>query len=57
MGNTRDSGKSGTSSPLDAWGEDAKYPVSDWQLEVANNNTRLGYWDWVNKKKVENKDG
>lgn len=29
------------------WGSDEKSPVSDWQAEVANDDTRLGYWDWV----------
>ncbi len=29
------------------WGSDEKFPVSDWQAEVANDDTRLGYWDWV----------
>ena len=29
------------------WNEDSKFPVADWQYEVANGDTRLGYWDWV----------
>ena len=29
------------------WTEYAAYPVQDWQHEVLNDNTRLGYWDWV----------
>lgn len=29
------------------WNEHADYPVEDWQHEVADGNTRLGYWDWV----------
>lgn len=29
------------------WGTHAKYTLEDWKLEVANNDTRLGYWDWV----------
>ncbi len=32
---------------LGLWGSDEKYPVADWQFEVANDDTRLGYWDWV----------
>ncbi len=24
-----------------------RYPVEDWQYEVANDDTRLGYWEWV----------
>jgi hypothetical protein len=30
-----------------AWGEHPQYLVSDWQHEVAEGNTRLGYWVWV----------
>lgn len=29
------------------WAEHPKYPVSDWQYEVANGDTRHGYWQWV----------
>ena len=29
------------------WDEHPDYPVSDWKYEVACNDTRLGYWDWV----------
>jgi hypothetical protein len=32
------------------WGEHPDYPVSDWQYEVQNNDTRNGYWDWVSNK-------
>lgn len=28
------------------WDEHPSYPVSDWQSEVANDDTRLGYRDW-----------
>ena len=32
----------------DYWGEgDKGYPLEDWRSEVQDNNTRLGYWDWV----------
>ena len=31
----------------DTWGSDPFYPVGDWQYEVANDETRLGYWEWV----------
>jgi hypothetical protein len=30
------------------WGKHPRWPVEDWQYEVANGDTRLGYWDWVN---------
>lgn len=33
------------------WGEhDAypvAYPVEDWVMDATNNDTRLGYWEWV----------
>lgn len=29
------------------WGEHPKFPISDWKLEVENDDTRRGYWDWV----------
>lgn len=29
------------------WGKHPNYIVADWQYEVTNNYTRLGYWDWV----------
>ena len=31
----------------DYWtGEDPDYPVADWKTEVANGDTRAGYWEW-----------
>ena len=33
--------------PDSHWDEDPELPVCDWQLEVANDDTRLGYWAWV----------
>ena len=32
---------------LNHWDENPDYPVANWKLEVANDETRLGYWDWV----------
>jgi len=29
------------------WGEHPDYPVEDWQHEVRNDDTRVGYWEWV----------
>ena len=29
------------------WGEHPDFPVADWQLQVANDETRAGYWEWV----------
>jgi len=31
----------------DHWENDPHYPVDDWKAEVANDDTRLGYLDWV----------
>ena len=32
---------------FDPWIDDPEYPSADWQAEVANGDTRLGYRDWV----------
>uniref|UniRef100_A0A6M3IMI3 Uncharacterized protein n=1 Tax=viral metagenome TaxID=1070528 RepID=A0A6M3IMI3_9ZZZZ len=29
------------------WDENPEYPRSDWKDEVNNDDTNLGYWDWV----------
>ena len=29
------------------WGEHPLYSPSDWQEHVRNNETRLGYWEYV----------
>lgn len=40
------------SSPFDYWGgENADWPVVDWKYDVANGDTRLGYWEWVEANK------
>ena len=33
--------------PEDIWADDPRYDAQSWRYEVANNDTRLGYWDWV----------
>lgn len=33
------------------WGEHPDYPVQDWQSQVADDDTRLGYWQWVANEK------
>lgn len=38
---------------VDFWSSDPDFPVSDWQYEVANGDTRIGYWEWVKIKKEE----
>lgn len=41
-----------TGPPLGTWAEDENplYPMSDWRHEVANEDTRLGYKEWVAHK-------
>lgn len=29
------------------WGEHPAYPPSEWVAAVVNDETRLGYWAWV----------
>ena len=29
------------------WGELAGHDVADWRYEVANEDTKLGYWEWA----------
>lgn len=36
--------------PYDIWGEHETYPRADWKYEVQNDDTNLGYWDWVKSK-------
>ena len=31
----------------DHWGQGPAAPLASWQEQVANGDTRLGYWDWV----------
>jgi hypothetical protein len=33
------------------WHEDETWSVEDWQYEIANDDTRLGYADWVRWQK------
>lgn len=37
------------------WSEHKEYPRQDWQYEVANNNTNLGYWEWLSHR-LETRD-
>lgn len=37
----------------DPWKEVDGHPVDDWQQEVVNNNTRLGYAEWVAHRKED----
>jgi hypothetical protein len=29
------------------WAEHPRYPVEAWRYDVAEDNTRASYWDWV----------
>lgn len=31
----------------DYWADHDQFPLADWQQQVQDKNTRLGYWDWV----------
>ena len=33
------------------WDEDPSYPLADWRYEVKHDETRLGYWKWVELQK------
>lgn len=39
------------------WGEHPDYPFADWQREVEEDSTRLGYWQWVANKIDLEQDG
>jgi len=36
---------------IDSWAEDKTYTRADWHMSVANEDTQLGYWDWVEHMK------
>lgn len=36
---------------IDSWEDDPEYPVADWQHEVAEDSTRLGYTEWVSHQR------
>ena len=35
------------------WGEHPDHDVDSWKYEIANNDTRLGYWDWVEARESD----
>lgn len=37
-------------TPESHWDHPPDFPVNDWMYEVANDNTRQGYVDWVNSQ-------
>jgi hypothetical protein len=40
-----------------AWGEHPDHMPEDWQSEVANGDTRRGYWSWVAVQIEQDGDG
>jgi hypothetical protein len=32
---------------VSVWDDDEQFPIEDWRSEVINDDTRLGYWEWV----------
>lgn len=42
--------------PESCWDEHADYPLADWQHEVAEDNTRLGYVEWVSHQQEADAD-
>lgn len=38
------------------WAETPGFPLSDWKYEVANDDTRLGYHEWVTSKRASQRD-
>lgn len=39
------------SDERDPWGQDNRYQLIEWRAEVENDETRLGYWAWVDHKR------
>lgn len=38
------------------WGEHPDHDVDSWKYEIANNDTRLGYWDWVDARESDGEE-
>jgi hypothetical protein len=38
------------------WGEDPRVPLCEWQYEVRNGDTRLGYWEFVQARMDEDEE-
>lgn len=41
----------------DPWAEDPKFPASEWRREAWEDNTRLGYWEWVQHQRESAETG
>jgi hypothetical protein len=33
----------------EGWGQHPRFTMEDWRNQVSNEDTRIGYWDWVEK--------
>lgn len=49
-------GTKGVSESLSHWDEHPEYPLDDWKHEVANDDTRLGYMEWIEGREAEEAD-
>lgn len=38
------------------WEERPEHKLETWQYEVANDDTRMGYWDWVDARESEGEE-
>lgn len=38
------------------WGEHPEHSVEEWLDEIANNDTRMGYWDWVDARESDGEE-
>lgn len=38
------------------WGEHPDHDVDSWKYEIANNDTRLGYLDWVDTQESDGEE-
>lgn len=38
------------------WDDQEDFPPADWQTEVANGDTRLGYADWVLQRRADDEE-
>lgn len=52
-------GRSGELHPvrghrIDPWESDPEFPADEWKREAADDNTRLGYLDWVHNQRKAN---
>ena len=35
------------------WTSHPDHPIEDWRSEIANDNTRQGYWEWAFQREEE----